>query len=232
MENAPPNTRTARVYNWPDGKLDKPPMHSCKIYFSHPVEIKSIYLDDFNKTPFDFDPTYENKKVTIQLTNADVPVSGNPRDAVMIKFTTIHPYVKMENFVWYVEKGAMGPNKIATPEQLKKFNDYFCMVPPPPPVITQPHEGDSTSNETPKIKGTAQANSTIAVFVDGVKVGTTKSDNAGEFGVWVFQISTPLDPKKNKFKFTARLIYFDGEESEESLPVYYTITRQKPTPTK
>jgi hypothetical protein len=53
------------------------------------------------------------------------------------------------------------------------------------------------------------------------KKGTSNSD---EFGAWIFRISIPLYPRNHKFKFTAKLIDFKGNESEESATVYYTVT--------
>ena len=61
--------------------------------------------------------------------------------------------------------------------------------PPPAPVITQPANGDVTSDDTPLIAGTAEPNSTVTVFIDGSAAGTTTADG---LGAWSFTPAVPL----------------------------------------
>lgn len=228
MENVKRHTRSPLLYNWPDGRLDKP-MRSFRIYFDHPViSVDHVYRNDGNsskphpnKTYLEVNSTVEDKKITIQLQSADVPIVGNPNNDIRIEFTTAHPYIKMEKFIWYVQADARGPEKIAPPSELKKINASFHLAPPPPPVINEPRNNTSSWNETPLIKGKAEAKHTVEILVDGVKVGISQSN---EFGDWTFQIRIPLKPRDNKYKFTARLVYSDGEASNESAPVHYTVT--------
>ncbi len=52
---------------------------------------------------------------------------------------------------------------------------------PVPPAITSPSNGFSSNDNTPAINGTAEANSTVTIFVDGVANGTTTADAAGNW---------------------------------------------------
>ncbi|MFZ5441866.1 MAG: Ig-like domain-containing protein, partial [Myxococcota bacterium] len=61
---------------------------------------------------------------------------------------------------------------------------------PAAPVVTAPANGSTTNDNTPTVTGTAEANSTVAVFVDGVQVGTTTASGAG---AWSFTTSTLAD---------------------------------------
>ena len=54
-------------------------------------------------------------------------------------------------------------------------------------VIVSPVTGTTTSDNTPTISGTAEANSTVTVYRDGVSVGTTASDGSG---AWSFTPGT------------------------------------------
>jgi hypothetical protein len=60
---------------------------------------------------------------------------------------------------------------------------------PAAPVVTAPTNGSSTNDTTPTYSGTAEANSTVAVTVDGVVVGSTTADGTG---AWAFTVVTPL----------------------------------------
>lgn len=220
--------KSVRAYNW----AGVPPfgsMRSLKINFSHPVKIDSIYLNDGranmphpDKTYLKFQAEDEIPNVTIQLQDAEVQEGGEPYKNIWIEFRSTNKHVKMKEFIWFASRDARGPKKIASPDILAYFNEQFYLAPPPPPVITLPRDGTTSYNDMPEMRGTAEASSTVVVIVDGErKKPPTTSD---EFGVWRFRISTPLHPRNNKFKFTAKLIDFEGNESEESAPVYYTVT--------
>ena len=60
-------------------------------------------------------------------------------------------------------------------------------TPPAAPVITAPANGNITNDNTPAISGTAEAGSTVTVYLDGSAKGTTTADASGN---WTFTIVT------------------------------------------
>jgi hypothetical protein len=63
--------------------------------------------------------------------------------------------------------------------------------PPTAPVVTTPADGARTTNNKPLYRGTAEPNSTVTVYVDGVVAGTATADASGN---WVFpQVSALAD---------------------------------------
>ncbi|MDG0792139.1 Ig-like domain-containing protein [Cohnella ginsengisoli] len=60
---------------------------------------------------------------------------------------------------------------------------------PAAPVVTSPANGSTTNDSTPTYSGTAEANSTVNVVVDGTSIGTTPADASG---IWNFTQPTPL----------------------------------------
>ena len=50
------------------------------------------------------------------------------------------------------------------------------------------HSDGVTGNNQPTITGTAEANSTVTVYVDGTAVGTATADGSG---AWSYNITTP-----------------------------------------
>ncbi|MBL8957333.1 MAG: adhesin, partial [Myxococcaceae bacterium] len=50
-----------------------------------------------------------------------------------------------------------------------------------PPVVSTPANGSTTNNPTPPITGTAEAGSTVTVFIDGANAGTTTATAGGTF---------------------------------------------------
>jgi large repetitive protein len=62
-------------------------------------------------------------------------------------------------------------------------------VAPAAPVVTAPANGSSTTNTKPPISGTAEAGSTVKVYVDGILIGTTTADGSGN---WSYTPSTDL----------------------------------------
>nr|WP_276203634.1 Ig-like domain-containing protein [Hyalangium minutum] len=62
-------------------------------------------------------------------------------------------------------------------------------TPPPPPVIAKPANGARTNNNQLAYSGTTEADSTVTIIVDGIPVGTTTVDAAGN---WSFTLSMPL----------------------------------------
>jgi len=54
---------------------------------------------------------------------------------------------------------------------------------PAAPVVTSPAAGSTTNDSTPTYSGTAEANSTVNVFVDGTSIGTTPADASGNWSM-------------------------------------------------
>ena len=52
-------------------------------------------------------------------------------------------------------------------------------VAPRAPVVQTPPDGSSTSDRTPTVTGTAEAGSTVEIFIDGGSIGTTRTTAAG-----------------------------------------------------
>ncbi len=55
----------------------------------------------------------------------------------------------------------------------------FDTTPPAAPVVSAPANNSSSTNATPVISGTAEANSTVAIYVDGVLIATVTANGAG-----------------------------------------------------
>ncbi|MGH2905162.1 MAG: adventurous gliding motility protein AgmC [Solirubrobacterales bacterium] len=60
---------------------------------------------------------------------------------------------------------------------------------PAAPVVTGPAEGSTTNDSTPHITGTAEANSTVNVLIDGSPVGTATANGSGN---WSFDAPAAL----------------------------------------
>src|SRR5690606_5988327 len=56
-------------------------------------------------------------------------------------------------------------------------------IAPSAPIITSPSDGAVSTDATPTISGTAEADSTVEVFRDGDSEGTTTADGSGD---WTF----------------------------------------------
>ena len=54
-------------------------------------------------------------------------------------------------------------------------------TPPPAPVITSPANAATITTTTPTLTGTAEPNSSVAVFIDGAPAGTTAADASGQW---------------------------------------------------
>ncbi|MGN6511098.1 MAG: Ig-like domain-containing protein [Chitinophaga sp.] len=63
------------------------------------------------------------------------------------------------------------------------------VTPPAAPVTTSPANGSITNDNTPAFAGTAEINSTVTVYVDGVSAGTAAADISGN---WSFTPATSL----------------------------------------
>ncbi|RZM13828.1 MAG: T9SS type B sorting domain-containing protein, partial [Pedobacter sp.] len=60
---------------------------------------------------------------------------------------------------------------------------------PAAPVVTGPANGSIINNNKPVVSGTAEPNSLVTVYIDGLAIGTT---TAGANGTWTFTPTTPL----------------------------------------
>jgi hypothetical protein len=81
---------------------------------------------------------------------------------------------------------ASRPNEISTSDDNSVTYDNTS---PAAPVLMTPADGSSTNDATPVISGTAEANSTVTVRIDGSVAGTTSADSSGN---WTFTLSSPL----------------------------------------
>jgi len=226
MKKSKSNLRTPLVWNWRDSSVSRP-MRSLKIHFSHPVKIYYIYRNDDRvriphegKTYLPFNPTYNGSWVTIQFRVDEVQVGAKPPKGIFIELKSKNKYVKINEFIWYVNRNASGTKKKAKFGMLKKFNKDF-LKPPRIPKIIYPRDGAISYNKNPNIIGNAEKKSTVAVFVNGEKKGNTRAST--ESGRWKYKISTSL--RIGKHKFTAKLINFEGNDSEESKPTHYTVRK-------
>ncbi|SEK36959.1 Ig-like domain (group 3) [Stigmatella aurantiaca] len=71
---------------------------------------------------------------------------------------------------------------------------------PAAPVVITPANGSTTQDTTPTYSGTAEANSTVTVIVDGTAVGTT---TANASGAWSFTPTAPLTDGSHTVSATA-----------------------------
>ncbi|MDC0714124.1 Ig-like domain-containing protein [Stigmatella sp. ncwal1] len=71
---------------------------------------------------------------------------------------------------------------------------------PAAPVVVTPANGSTTQDTTPTYSGTAEANSTVTVIVDGTSVGTTTASASGS---WSFTPTTPLADGSHTVRATA-----------------------------
>jgi Ca2+-binding RTX toxin-like protein len=82
---------------------------------------------------------------------------------------------------------------------------------------------DLTNVNKPLFKGTAESNSTVTIFVDGVSIGTTTANNSG---AWSF---TPTNALTDGIRqITAKATDRAGNVGSESLPLQVTIDTSKP----
>ncbi|WP_194409760.1 Ig-like domain-containing protein [Microbacterium cremeum] len=109
------------------------------------------------------------------------------------------------------EAGNTGPE--ATPVSF-----IIDTTPPAAPVITSPTDGQSLTDNTPDITGTAEPNSTVTVIIDGVPAGTTTADGSGN---WTFTPTTPLT--NGEHTITATATDEAGNTGPQATPITVTI---------
>ncbi|KUM04440.1 hypothetical protein Cv017_14550, partial [Chromobacterium subtsugae] len=81
-----------------------------------------------------------------------------------------------------------------------------------------------TSDNTPTVQGTAEANSTVTLYVDGTAVGTTTADNTG---AWFYNVSSSLADGNHSIRATAT----DTAGNVSSQATAYSVTIDTATPT-
>ena len=81
-------------------------------------------------------------------------------------------------------------------------NDFFTIntVAPPVPDVSLPADASATNSSEPPVSGTAEANDTVTVYIDGSSVGTTTADGSGN---WSYTPTTPLPDGPHSVKVTA-----------------------------
>jgi hypothetical protein len=106
------------------------------------------------------------------------------------------------------------------------FTWVIDTTPPPAPVVITPANGGNTNNTQPLVSGTAEASSTVTVFLDGVAAGTTTADAVGN---WTFTPPSPLSDGSH----TARARSTDavGNTSIDSNTNTFTVDTVAPTVT-
>jgi hypothetical protein len=96
---------------------------------------------------------------------------------------------------------------------------------PSAPVITSPSSGSLTSNNTPTITGTAEANASVAVLVDAASVGTVSADGAG---VWTYTLTAEQALTDGSHTVTARATDAAGNTGPLSAGVTFTVDATAP----
>ena len=105
----------------------------------------------------------------------------------------------------------------------QSFSWSVNTVAPSAPVVSTPANGSYTNNTEPPITGTAQANSTVTVYIDGVDVGTTTASGTG---AWSYTPTTPLSNATHTVKATATDAY--GNTSAASNTNSFTVDTVPP----
>ncbi|MFE8605091.1 adventurous gliding motility protein AgmC [Archangium violaceum] len=95
-------------------------------------------------------------------------------------------------------------------------------VVPPVPVVTAPANGSSTSNRRPLIEGTAQPNTTVVIYIDGVEVGRATSNPAGTY---IFPLPADLSEGSHTVQAATEL---NGVQSPKSAANTFTVDLTKP----
>lgn len=120
-----------------------------------------------------------------------------------------------------------GPNFVC--EDAGSGGNYNCVCAPgfilvgsdcvaaPQVTIDAPGDGEIITTGTPDIFGTANPNSPVEVFIDGVSIGTTTSDSDGEWTLtpddWTDQPATPLED--GDYEISATVTTDSGDASDK-----------------
>ena len=97
---------------------------------------------------------------------------------------------------------------------------------PGAPAIDTPADGSVTSDPSPQISGTAEANSEVEVSIDGNVVGTTTADGSGN---WSFTPASPLIDGPHTVSATATDAYGNTSSATENDFTVDTTAPSAPT---
>ncbi|MFF2388988.1 Ig-like domain-containing protein [Agromyces sp. NPDC058104] len=100
-----------------------------------------------------------------------------------------------------------------------------ALAAPPAPLISTPAEDSSLNSSTPTIGGTAEADSTITVTIDTAVVGTTTSDETGN---WLFNVDGALSLEDGEHSVSATATNAGAETSVPSATVTFTTDTVAP----
>ncbi|TGE12811.1 Ig-like domain-containing protein [Hymenobacter elongatus] len=95
---------------------------------------------------------------------------------------------------------------------------------PAAPVVTEPANGSVTRSTQPILRGTAEANTTVTVVVDGTAVGTTPADLGGNWA-----IGQPTALANGSHTVAARTTDAAGNTSPNSSTNTFTVDTVSPT---
>jgi hypothetical protein len=96
---------------------------------------------------------------------------------------------------------------------------------PPAPVILTPPNGATTTNTQPPVTGTAEASSTVTVYVDTTASGTVTADASGN---WSYTIPTTLADGTHAVK--ARASNSSGSSVDSNTNTFTVDTTPPPAP--
>jgi len=96
-------------------------------------------------------------------------------------------------------------------------------TPPAAPIITSPADGGYTNNAKPNISGTAEAESTISIYINGIMIGTTTTNQSHS---WTYTPVTDLVQGLNTIH--AYAMDAAGHTSEKSDDVIVEFDNEDP----
>ncbi len=106
------------------------------------------------------------------------------------------------------------------------INITFDATPPDPPVVSgisddtgSDNSDELTNDQTLSFTGTAEANSTVEVFIGGSSIGTTTADGSGD---WTFDHSNN-SLSDDTYTVTAKTTDLAGNTSDEGLALSVTV---------
>ena len=100
---------------------------------------------------------------------------------------------------------------------------YVDTIAPDAPVVSAPNAGSWLNNRTPTLSGTAEASSTVHVFIDGNEAGTADASAAG---AWSFAPTTPLVDGEHRAK--AQAVDRAGNASTDSVVRVFNVDATAP----
>ncbi|WP_460501964.1 beta strand repeat-containing protein, partial [Hymenobacter agri] len=122
-------------------------------------------------------PATPGTLVTVSGTNlsglTSATLNGAPVTATGISAT---------GFQFTVPANATSGNLVVSLPCSQTLSQAFTVV-TPAPVVTAPANGSLLNTRTPVYSGTAPANSTVTVYVDGASIGTTTATAGGSFSL-------------------------------------------------